>query len=281
MAVLKLKVLASIMAVCAPLVAGTSPDGESVPCLTAQTTTAQPYTYEYGVGTTDGTAIHSLKICTTTHEVQCITTTSFGGESLSFATIVPSAPVGGSQSSAAGEQTTYHGQGMSSLTEVAPVPSGTNVVPSDVPGAPSAPSAPSVSGVPGVSGSASQPGYSPPAGASTGEQVPVSVPSNGEETAPGPSAVSSTDVSGVLTAGTTAYEGPSITDTAIVTDSVTETGTVYDTDISGTATDGNPSSAGETGEGTPTGTPAASSAGEILTPGAALSIAAMLIAVVF
>ncbi|KAF5653907.1 hypothetical protein FHETE_11359, partial [Fusarium heterosporum] len=195
MAVLKLKVIASILAVCAPLVAGTSPDGESVPCLTAQTTTAQPYTYEYGVGTTDGTAIHSLKICTTTHEVQCITTTSFGGQSLSFATVVPSAPVGGGQSSAAGEQTTYHGQGMSSLTEVAPVPSGSNVVPSNIPGIPSAPGAPGATGVsdvPGASSGASQPGYSPPAGASTGEQVPIPIPSNGEGTASAPSAVSNT-----------------------------------------------------------------------------------------
>ncbi|KAM0486436.1 hypothetical protein ACHAP7_002236 [Fusarium lateritium] len=283
MAVLKLKVLASILAICAPLVAGTSPDGESVPCLTAQTTTAAPYTYEYGVGTTDGTVIHTLNICTTTQEVQCITTTSFGGQSLTFATIVPSVPVGGGQSSAAGEHTSYHGQGMSSLTEVVPVPSGTNVVPSVVPGIPSAPSVPGVPGVPGVSGSASQPGYSPPAGVSTGGQVPVPVPSNGEGTAPLPSAVSNTDISGVPTGLTTAYEGPSVTDTAVVTDTaiVTDSETGYDTAVSGTATDAYPSSAGETGEGTPTGTPTASGATKMLAPGAALGLAVMLIALVF
>ncbi|KAH7246186.1 hypothetical protein BKA59DRAFT_528026 [Fusarium tricinctum] len=284
MAVLKLKVLASILAICAPLVAGASPNGESVPCLTAQTTTAAPYTYEYGVGTTDGTVIHTLNICTTTQEVQCITTTSFGGQSLIFATIVPSVPIGGGQSSAAGEHTSYHGQGMSSLTEVVPVPSGTNVVPSVVPDVPSAPSVP---GVPDVSGGPSQPGYSPPAGVSTGGQVPVPVPSNGEGTAPLPlpSAVSNTGMSGVPTGLTTAYEGPSVTDTAVVTDTaiVTDSETGYDTAVSGsgTATDAYPSSAGETGEGTPTGTPTASGASKMLAPGAALGLAVMLVALVF
>ncbi|SPJ71600.1 uncharacterized protein FTOL_01328 [Fusarium torulosum] len=274
MAVLKLKVLVSILAICAPLVAGTSPDGESVPCLTAQTTTAAPYTYEYGVGTSDGTVIHTLNICTTTREVQCITTTSYGGQSLTFATIVPSVPsipVGGGQSSAAGEHTSYHGQGISSLTEVVTAPSGTNVVPSVVPG------------VPGVSGSASQPGYSPPADVSTGGQVPVTVPSNGEGTAPLPSAVSNTDMPGASTGLTTAYEGPSVTDTAVVTDTaiVTDSETGYDTAVSGTVTDAYSSSAGETGEGTPTGTPTASGASKMLAPGAALGLAVMLIALVF
>jgi hypothetical protein len=85
-------------------------------------------------------------------------------------------------------------------------------------------------------------------------------------------------VPGVQT--TTAAYGSSVSVTAVV---VTDSETQHESVVSGTAIDTYPSSAEETDESTPTGTPGvtASAAAKLLAPGAALAIAGMLIAVIF
>ncbi|KAF4966291.1 hypothetical protein FSARC_6024 [Fusarium sarcochroum] len=263
MAVFKLKALASVLAIVAPYVAGTGVDGETA--LSAQISTDAAVTLQYGSATSDGTVLYTMSVCAVTHQTECTMVISTSGEALpSVATNEPSVPVGGEPSvPAGGEPTTYHGEGMSSLSEGVPAPSETGVEPT------------------GAS-AVSEPGYSAPAGTSPGEgPVPVPVPSGGGEPVPIPSVIiSTTDASGNPTVLTTAYDEPSVTDTATVTGSET----VYDTTVvTGTATDSNPSSADETEEGTPTGTPSvtATGAAQTLSPGAALAIAGILIAVVF
>ncbi|KAJ4255521.1 hypothetical protein NW762_009518 [Fusarium torreyae] len=264
MAVFKLKALASVLAIVAPYVAGTGVDGETG--LSAQISTDAAVTQQVGSATSDGTILYTMSVCAVTHQTECTMVVSTSGEALpSVVTNMPSVPVGGQPSvPAGGEPTTYHGEGMSSPSEGAPAPSETGVEPS------------------GAS-AISEPGYSAPAGTSPGgEPVPVPVPSGGGEPVTIPSVIiSTTDASGNPTVLTTAYDEPSVTDIATAT--VTGSETVYDTTIvSGTATDGNPSSADGTEEVTPTGTPSvtATGAAQTLSPGAALAIAGILIAVV-
>ncbi|RGP72959.1 hypothetical protein FSPOR_2335 [Fusarium sporotrichioides] len=277
MAAYKLKVLASILALCAPFVAATGAQGGSA--LSAHIETETPYTHEYGAGISDGTVIHSMTICSVVHETKCTDTTSVGDESMQpppAATDVPSAPAGEQPSVPAGvERTTYHGQGVSSGTEGVPAPFVTLVSTTVTPVAPGA----------------SESNYAPPAGvtdsAASGEQgsVPADnpsgvVPSEGGEVVPLPSLISTTDVSGNPTILTTLYSEPSaaVGDTATAT--ATESETVYDTAVSGTATG---TDAEETDDVTPTGTPTvtASAAAKHLTPGAILGFVGILFFAIF
>ncbi|OBS21869.1 hypothetical protein FPOA_08205 [Fusarium poae] len=286
MAVYKLKALASILALCAPIVAATGTQGESALCMSAHTETETPYTHEYGAAISDGTVIHSMTICSVIHETKCTDTTSVGGESMQpppAATDVPSAPAGEQPSApAGGEQTTYHDQGVSSGTEGVPVPSVPIV---------------STAVTPLASG-ASESNYAPPAGvtdsAASGEQgsVPAAnpsgavpsgaVPSEGGEVIPLPSLISTTDVSGNPTILTTLYSEPSaaVSDTATATATITDSETDYDTAVSGTATG---TDAEETEDITPTGTPTvtASAAAKHLTPGAILGFVGILFVAIF
>ncbi|KAM0240511.1 hypothetical protein ACHAPO_002411 [Fusarium lateritium] len=279
MAVYKLKALASILALCAPLVAATGTQGESALCMSAHTETETPYTHEYGAAISDGTVIHSMTICSVVHETKCTDTTSVGGESMQpppAATDVPSAPAGEQPSvPVGGEQTTYHDQGVSSGTEGVPVPSvpivSTTVTP--------------------MASSASESNYAPPVGATdsaaSGEQgsVPAAnpsgaVPSEGGEVVPLPSLISTTDVFGNPTILTTLYSEPSAAVSGTATATVTESETDYDTAVSGTATG---TDAEETEDVTPTGTPTvtASAAAKHLTPGAILGFVGILFVAAF
>ncbi|UZP42064.1 hypothetical protein NXS19_009880 [Fusarium pseudograminearum] len=276
MAVYKLKALASILALCATLAAATGTQGESVPCMSAHTETETPYTHEYGAAISDGTVIHSMTVCSIVHETNlpCYYRCSLRppGEQ-------PSVPAGG-------EQTTYHGQGVSSGTEDVPassVPIASAIVSSVAPGASETNYAPPAGvsdsaasaehgSVPGANPSVVNPSVVNPSGA---------IPSEGGEVVPLPSLISTTDVSGNPTILTTLYSEPSaaVGDTATAT-VVTDSETVYDTAVSGTATG---TDAEETDGVTPTGTPTvtASAAAKHLIPGAILGLVGIVFVAIF
>ncbi|QPC79413.1 hypothetical protein HYE68_010165 [Fusarium pseudograminearum] len=288
MAVYKLKALASILALCATLAAATGTQGESVP--SAHTETETPYTHEYGAAISDGTVIHSMTVCSIVHETKCVDITSAEGESMQpppAATDVPSGPPGEQPSvPAGGEQTTYHGQGVSSGTEDVPassVPIASATVSSVAPGASETNYAPPAGvsdsaasaehgSVPGANPSVVNPSVVNPSGA---------IPSEGGEVVPLPSLISTTDVSGNPTILTTLYSEPSaaVGDTATAT-VVTDSETVYDTAVSGTATG---TDAEETDGVTPTGTPTvtASAAAKHLIPGAILGLVGIVFVAIF
>ncbi|KAM0375026.1 hypothetical protein ACHAPK_003123 [Fusarium culmorum] len=280
MAVYKLKALASIVALCATLATATGTQGESVP--SAHTKTETPYTHEYGAGISDGTVIHSMAVCSVVHETKCVDTTSAEGESMQpppAATDVPSGPPGEQPSvPAGGEQTTYHGQGVSSGTEDVPassVPIASATVSSVAHGASETNYAPPAGvsdsaasaehgSVPGANPSVVNPSVANPSGV---------IPSEGGEVVPVPSLISTTDVSGNPTILTTLYSEP----TATV---VTGSETVYDTAVSGTTTG---TDAEETDGVTPTGTPTvtASAAAKHLIPGAILGLVGIVFVAIF
>ncbi|ENH68632.1 hypothetical protein FOC1_g10014417 [Fusarium oxysporum f. sp. cubense race 1] len=251
MAVLKLKAIAIILAFCAASVAATG--GETATCLSDHTITETAVT-DAGYSISDGTLVSTMNICTVTRETKCdhVASVPYSVEMHpSSASGMPSAPTGAT-APADSSATSVGAQGVSATTEAGP--------PADPP--------------------SSGPSYVPGPGTASGEQGTNPSPTNsaGVEN-PSPSAVvSATDVPGVQT--TTAAYGSSVTDTAVA---VTDSETGYETAISSTATDTYPSSAEETDESTPTGTPGvtASAAAKMLAPGAALSIAGMLIAVIF
>ncbi|CAF3486438.1 unnamed protein product [Fusarium graminearum] len=285
MAVYKLKALASILALCATLATATGTQGESVPCMSAHTETETPYTHEYGAGISDGTVIHSMTVCSVVHETKCVDTTSAEGESMQpppAATDVPSGPPGEQPSvPAGGEQTTYHGQSVSSGTEDVPtssVPIASVTVSSVAPGASETNYAPPA----GVSDSAASAEHGSVPGANPSVINPSGViPSEGGEVVPVSSLISTTDVSGNPTILTTLYSEPSaaVSDTATAT-VVTGSETVYDTVVSGTATG---TDAEETDGVTPTGTPTvtASAAAKQLIPGAILGLVGIVFAAIF
>ncbi|KAF5236638.1 hypothetical protein FAUST_6434 [Fusarium austroamericanum] len=285
MAVYKLKALASILALCATLATATGTQGESVPCMSAHTETETPYTHEYGAGISDGTIIHSMTVCSVVHETKCVDTTSAEGESMQpppAATDVPSGPPGEQTSvPAGGEQTTYHGQSVSSGTEDVPassVPIAPVTVSSVTPGASETNYAPPA----GVSDSAASAEHGSVPGANPSVVNPSGViPSEGGEVVPVPSLISTTDVSGNPTILTTLYSEPSaaVSDTATAT-VVTGSETVYDTAVSGTATG---TDAEETDGVTPTGTPTvtASAAAKHLIPGAILGLVGIVFVAIF
>ncbi|EYB33110.1 hypothetical protein FG05_06076 [Fusarium graminearum] len=285
MAVYKLKALASILALCATLATATGTQGESVPCMSAHTETETPYTHEYGAGISDGTVIHSMTVCSVVHETKCVDTTSAEGESMQpppAATDVPSGPPGEQPSvPAGGEQTTYHGQSVSSGTEDVPtssVPIASVTVSSVAPGASETNYAPPAD----VSDSAASAEHGSVPGANPSVINPSGViPSEGGEVVPVSSLISTTDVSGNPTILTTLYSEPSaaVSDTATAT-VVTGSETVYDTVVSGTATG---TDAEETDGVTPTGTPTvtASAAAKQLIPGAILGLVGIVFAAIF
>ena len=222
-----------------------------------------------------------MTVCSVVHETQCIDTTSVAGETVqpSAASAVSSALASGQPSvPAGGEQTTYHGEGVSASTEGAPAPTVPVVSTTIVPSAP---------GAPGVSGT----NYAPPAGETAsaasgaqGSMPPVApsgaVPSDGG-VQPLPSLISTTDVAGNPTVLTTLYSEPSAAASDTATAVVTDSETVYDTTaVSGTATG---TDSEETGDIDATGTPSvtASAASKKLSPGAILGFAAVVFAVVF
>ncbi|KAF5587088.1 hypothetical protein FPANT_7056 [Fusarium pseudoanthophilum] len=260
MDVLKLKAVATILAFCATSVAATG--GETATCLSAHTTTETAVT-DSGYTVSDGTTVSTMNICTVTHETQCNQVTSVPysiAMQPSSAAVIPPAATGdippGSSAISVGAQ------GTSASTEVVP--------PAEQTGSPS-------TGVPTPS---SGPSYVPGPGSASGKQETSPGPTNSASVEnPSPSVVDSvTDVPGVQT--TTAAYGSSVSDTAVA---VTDSETRYESVVSGTATDTYPSSAEETDESTPTGTPGvtASAAAKMLAPGAAIAIAGMLIAVIF
>ncbi|KAF9769076.1 hypothetical protein IL306_013560 [Fusarium sp. DS 682] len=269
MAVLKLKVIASILAFCAASVAAT--EGESATCLSDHLTTDIPST-EYGVATSDGTVISTMNICTITRETQCghvVSIISSVKMHPSVSTGMPSLPVGGATVSISSpDSSILSAKGVStSATQGVPPAEQTGAQSTSVPVSPAPAPAPSGTNYVSAPGTAS------------GEQGPGPMPSNSAvgKNPSSPAVISTTDASGVPTVNT-AYAS-SVTGTAAVTDS--DTG--YETIVSGTATDAYPSSAEKTDESTPTGTPGvtASAAAKMLAPGAALGIAGMLIAVIF
>ncbi|EMT68288.1 hypothetical protein FOC4_g10012701 [Fusarium odoratissimum] len=248
MAVFKLKAIAIILAFCAASVAATG--GETATCLSDHTTTETAVT-DAGYSISDGTLVSTMNICTVTHETKCDHVAS-----VPYSVEMHPSSAAGATAPADSSATSVGAQGTGAQSTGAPV----------VPVVPVPPS--------------SGPSYVPGPGTASGEQGTNPSPTNsaGVEN-PSPSAVvSATDVPGVQT--TTAAYGSSVTDTAVV---VTDSETGYETAISSTATDTYPSSAEETDESTPTGTPGvtASAAAKMLAPGAALSIAGMLIAVIF
>ncbi|KAJ4070610.1 hypothetical protein NW756_007296 [Fusarium oxysporum] len=268
MAVLKLKAIAIILAFCAASVAATG--GETATCLSDHTITETAVT-DAGYSISDGTLVSTMNICTVTHETKCdhVASVPYSVEMHpSSAAGMPSAPTGAT-APADSSATSVGAQGVSATTEAGPPAEQTGAQSTGAPVVPVVPAPPS-----------SGPSYVPGPGTASGEQGTNPSPTNsaGVEK-PSPSAVvSATDVPGVQT--TTAAYGSSVTDTAVV---VTDSETGYETAISSTATDTYPSSAEETDESTPTGTPGvtASAAAKMLAPGAALSIAGMLIAVIF
>ncbi|KAF5537396.1 hypothetical protein FMEXI_9948 [Fusarium mexicanum] len=264
MAVLKLKAVATILAFCAASAAATG--GETATCLSAHTTTETAVT-DSGYTVSDGITVPTMNICTVTHETQCnqVTSGPYSAEMQpSSAADIPPVPTGATPPDSSA--ISVGAQGTSASTEAGP--------PAEQIGAPSA-------GVPVVPmPPSSGPSYVSGPGSVPAEQGTNPGPTNsaGVEN-PSPSAVDSvTDVSGVQT--TTAAYGSSVSDSAVV---VTDSETGYESVISGTATDTYPSSAEETDESTPAGTPGvtASAAAKMLAPGAALGIAGMLIAVIF
>ncbi|KAG9501062.1 hypothetical protein J7337_006745 [Fusarium musae] len=264
MAVLKLKAVATILAFCAASVAATG--GETATCLSAHTTTETAVT-DSGYTVSDGTIVSTMNICTVTHETQCNQVTSVPysiAMQPSSAADIPTAPTGGTPPGSSA--ISVGAQGTSASTEAIP--------PADQTGSPS-------TGVPVIPiPSPSGPSYiSGPGSASGKQETNPGLTNSASVENPSPSAVNSvTDVPGVQT--TTAAYGSSVSDTAVV---VTDSETRYESVVSGTATDTYPSSAEETDESTPTGTPGvtASAAARMLAPGAALAIAGMLIAVIF
>ncbi|KAF4494769.1 hypothetical protein FAGAP_9113 [Fusarium agapanthi] len=264
MAVLKLKAVANILAFCAASVAATG--GETATCLSAHTTTENAVT-DSGYTISDGITVPTMNICTVTHETQCnqVTSGSYSVEMQpSSAAGIPPAPTGATPPDSSA--ISVGAQGTSASTEAG--------LPAEQTGAPSA-------GVPVIPiPPSSGPSYVSGPGSASAEQGTNPGPTNsaGVEN-PSTSAVDSvTDVPGVQT--TTAAYGSSVSDTAVV---VTGSETGYESVISGTAADIYPSSAEETDESTPTGTPGvtASAAAKMLAPGAALAVAGMLIAVIF
>ncbi|KAF5689434.1 hypothetical protein FDENT_4454 [Fusarium denticulatum] len=258
MAVLKLKAVATILAFCAASVAATG--GETATCLSAHTTTETAVT-DSGYTVSDGTIVSTMNICTVTHETQCNQVTSVPysiAMQPSSAAVIPPAPTGGTPPGSSAISVGV--QGTSASTEAVP--------PAEQTGSPS-------TGVPVVPiPSSSGPSYVSEPGSASGKQETNSASVEN----PSPSAVDSvTDVPSVQT--TTVAYGSSVSDTAVV---VTDSETRYESVVSGTATDTYPSSAEETDESTPTGTPGvtASAAAKMLAPGAALAIAGMLIAVI-
>ncbi|KAF5262778.1 hypothetical protein FOXYS1_6487 [Fusarium oxysporum] len=265
MAVLKLKAIAIILAFCAASVVATG--GETATCLSDHTTTETAVT-DAGYSISDGTLVSTMNICTVTHETKCdhVASVPYSVEMHpSSAAGMPSAPTGAT-APADSSATSVGAQGVSDTTEAGPPAEQTRAQSTGAPVVPVPPS--------------SGPSYVPGPGTASGEQGTNPSPTNSASVEnPSPSAVvSATDVPGVQT--TTAAYGSSVTDTAVV---VTDSETGYVTAISSTATDTYPSSAEETDESTPTGTPGAtaSAAAKMLAPGAALSIAGMLIAVIF
>ncbi|KAM5515996.1 hypothetical protein FOXYSP1_02947 [Fusarium oxysporum f. sp. phaseoli] len=268
MAVLKLKAIAIILAFCAASVAATG--GETATCLSDHTITETAVT-DAGYSISDGTLVSTMNICTVTHETKCdhVASVPYSVEMHpSSAAGMPSAPTGAT-APADSSATSVGAQGVSATTEAGPPAEQTGAQSTGAPVVPVVPIPPS-----------SGPSYVPGPGTASGEQGTNPSPTNSASIEnPSPSAlVSATDVPGVQT--TTAAYGSSVTDTAVV---VTDSETGYETAISSTATDTYPSSAEETDESTPTGTPGvtASAAAKMLAPGAALSIAGMLIAVIF
>ncbi|KAF4449775.1 hypothetical protein F53441_6970 [Fusarium austroafricanum] len=262
MAVLKLKVVVSILAFCAASVVGTDHEDESTRCMSAQTSIDSPVTH-YGFATSDGTVVSTMNICTVTHETHCASAAPVVSSVVvhpSAPTVMPSNPAGDNPTVPAGNsQTTYNAQDVTSATGVVP--------PAEQTGGQST-GAPVVPGIPGTSETV----YVPPGDTSLGQQGPNPTQTMSEGTMnPSVTAIiSTTDASGNPTVLSTVIV-PSVTDSAAVTGS--ENG--YDTSVSG--------SAEETAEGTPTGTPGvtATGAAKRLAPGAALGVAGMLIAVVF
>ncbi|KAF5593272.1 hypothetical protein FPCIR_5277 [Fusarium pseudocircinatum] len=261
MAILKLKAVATILAFCAASVVATG--GETATCLSAHTTTETAVT-DSGYTVSDGTIVSTMNICTVTHETQCNQVTSVPysiAKQPSSAVVIPPASTGGTPPGSSA--ISVGAQGTSASTEAVPPAEQTGSPSTVVP-------IPSSSGLSYVSGP----------GSASGKQETNPGPTNsaGIEN-PSPSAVNSvTDVPGVQT--TTAAYGSSVSDTAVI---VTDSKTRYESVVSGTATDTYPSSAEETDESTPAGTPGvtASAAAKMLAPGAALAIAGMLIAVTF
>ncbi|KAL9573779.1 hypothetical protein ACKAV7_002323 [Fusarium commune] len=267
MAVLKLKAIAIILAFCAASVAATG--GETATCLSDHTTTETAVT-DAGYSISDGTLVSTMNICTVTHETKYdhVASVPYSVEMHpSSAAGMPSAPTGAT-APADSSATSVGAQGVSTTTEAGPPAEQTGAQSTGAPVIPVVP-------VPHSSG----PSYVPGPGTASGEQDTNASPTNsaGIENPSPSAAVSATYVPGVQT---TAAYGSSVTDTAVV---VTDSETGYETAISSTATDTYPSSAEETDESTPTGTPGvtASAAAKMLAPGAALSIAGMLIAVIF
>ncbi|KAG7418048.1 hypothetical protein Forpe1208_v005004 [Fusarium oxysporum f. sp. rapae] len=266
MAVLKLKAIAIILAFCAASVAATG--GETA---TSDHTTTETAVTDAGYSISDGTLVSTMNICTVTHETKCdhVASVPYSVEMHpSSAASIPSAPTGATVP-ADSSATSVGAQGVSATTEAGPPAEQTGAQSTGAPAVPVVPAPPS-----------SGPSYVPGPGTASGEQDTNASPTNsaGIENPSPSAAVSATDVPGVQT--TTAAYGSSVTDTAVV---VTDSETGYETAISSTATDTYPSSAEETDESTPTGTPGvtASAAAKMLAPGAALSIAGMLIAVIF
>ncbi|KAI3588625.1 hypothetical protein IWW34DRAFT_877438 [Fusarium oxysporum f. sp. albedinis] len=266
MAVLKLKAIAIILALCAASVVATG--GETA---TSDHTTTETAVTDAGYTISDGTLVSTMNICTVTHETKCdhVASVPYSVEMHpSSAAGMPSAPTGAT-APADSSATSVGAQGVSDTTEAGPPAEQTGAQSTGAPVVPVVPVPPS-----------SGPSYVPGPGTASGEQGTNPSPTNSASVEnPSPSAVvSATDVPGVQT--TTAAYGSSVTDTAVV---VTDSETGYETAISSTATDTYPSSAEETDESTPTGTPGAtaSAAAKMLAPGAALSIAGMLIAVIF
>ncbi|KAH7212771.1 hypothetical protein DER44DRAFT_743319 [Fusarium oxysporum] len=259
MAVFKLKAIAIILAFCAASVAATG--GETA---TSDHTTTETAVTDAGYSISDGTLVSTMNICTVTHETKCDHVAS-----VPYSVEMHPSSAAGATAPADSSATSVGAQGVSATTEAGPPAEQTGAQSTGAPVVPVVPVPPS-----------SGPSYVPGPGTASGEQGTNPSPTNsaGVEN-PSPSAVvSATDVPGVQT--TTAAYGSSVTDTAVV---VTDSETGYETAISSTATDTYPSSAEETDESTPTGTPGvtASAAAKMLAPGAALSIAGMLISVIF
>ncbi|KAF5616320.1 hypothetical protein F52700_13123 [Fusarium sp. NRRL 52700] len=266
MALLNLKAVASILAFCAASVAATG--GETATCLSAHTTTETAVT-DSGYTISDGTTVSTMNICTVTHETQCNQVASVPHSAEmhpSSAPGIPPAPTSATPP-ADSSATSIGAQGASTSTEAGTPAEQTGAPSTGIPVVPMPPS----SGVSYVSGP----------GSASAEQETNPSPTNsaGAENSSPSGVGSATGVSSVQTTATAAY-GSSVSDTAVV---VTDSETGYGSVVSGTATDAYPSSAEDTDESTPTGTPGvtASAAAKMLAPGAALSIAGMLIAVIF
>ncbi|KAF4957697.1 hypothetical protein FGADI_2936 [Fusarium gaditjirri] len=268
MAVLKIKAIAIILAFCAASVAATG--SETATCLSDFTTTETAMT-DAGYATSDGTLVSTMNICIVTHETNCnhVASVPYSTEMHpSSAVGMPSAPTEAT-APADSSATSVGAKGVSTTIETGSPAEQTGAQSTGTPESPIVPVPPS-SGLSYISGP----------GTASGEHGANPSPTNsaGVENPSPSAAVSTTEVPGAQT--TTAAYGSSVSGTAVV---VTDSETGYETAISGTATDTYLSSAEETDESTPTGTPGvtASAGAKMLAPGAALSFVGMLIAVIF